>query len=286
MPFYIFAWIGSIASGLFVITAKLTSKHSISNPWLFNLLLVAITFFYTLPIAIYYNAGLPNNWVPIVLASIFLTLFNIFWIFATYALDVTVMTPLFSFRGVFAVLIGLLFLGEKLNFNQWFFIFIILIAGIFTSIDEKFNLKSFFKLSVLIAIVAMLCLAIYNAFIKVSLQYNSLWTNNLWIAFLNTLIILFTFPLFKKDLKKINSQHILPIGIMGLFSTFIEFAANAAYKVNLGISSLIMNLPFSMVLAFIFSVVAPKLLEKHSLKVYAIRFGAALVMIVCAMQLT
>jgi len=286
MPYYIYAWIGAVASGLIVITAKLTSKHSISNPWFFNFLLVLVTLFFTIPPALIYKAGLPVSWLPIVLAAIFSTLFNIFWIFSTYALDVSVLAPLFNFRAVFAVIIGGLFLNESLTSHQMSFVLIILIAGILASMDEKFSLRSFFKRSTIIGLFTMLFLASSGAFIKISLVKNSLWTNNLWIAIINAIFLIPTATLFYKDLKKIKISYILPIGAMGILSTITEFSANIAYGVNLGISSLIMNTPFSMIIAFLFSIFAPKLLEKHSLKIYAIRFTATFIMIYCAIQLT
>ncbi len=285
MPFYFFAWIGAVASGLIVITAKLTSKHSISNPWLFNFLLVTVTLFFTIPFAIVFHAGIPRSWTPIFLAAVFSTLFNILWIFSTYSLDVSVLTPLFNFRGVFALLIGTAFLGERLTLQQLFFAVIILIAGIFTSMDEKFSLRSFFKRSIAIGLLTVFFLAINNAFIKVSLQKNTLWTNNFWIAIFNIFFLIPTVSLFQKDLKRLRIKQILPIGVMGIFSTITEFSANVAYGVNLGITSLIMNTPFSMILAFLFSIFAPKLLEKHSIKVYAIRFTATAVMIIAALKI-
>ncbi len=93
-------------------------------------------------------------------------------------------------------------------------------------------------------------------------------------------------PLFKKEFRKLDVTHILPVGAMGIFGTISGFAANAAYKTNLGITSLIMNIPISMIFAFLFSVFAPKLLEKHTLKIYAIRFVSTAVMIYAAVQLT
>jgi drug/metabolite transporter (DMT)-like permease len=286
MPFYIYAWIGALTSGLFVITAKLTSKHSISNPWLFNCLLVLVTLFFTVPASLFNHAGMPVSWWPIILASLFLTLFNIFWIFSTYALDVSTLTPLFNFRGVFAVLLGFLFLNERFSQNQIVYIGIILIAGMFSSMDEKFSLKSFFRKKIFIGILTTLFLAVYNVFVKVSLATDTIWTTNLWIAIINCAFLLPTLPMFYKDMKKVNSGHILPIGMMGIFATVTDFAANIAYGVNVGISSLIMNTPFSMILAFMLSIFAPKLLEKHSLKIYAIRFGATAIMIWSVMQLT
>lgn len=286
MPFYIYAWIGAITSGLIVITAKLTSKHSVSSPWLFNFLLVVVTLLFTIPPALIYHAGLPNSWWPIIFAAIFSTLFNIFWIFSTYALDVSTLTPIFNFRAVFAVLIGVFFLGEKLSLTQLLYVAVILITGMFSTMDEKFSLRSFFKRTVVIGLFTMLFLALNNTFIKISLEKNSLWTNNLWIAIINLIFLVPTVPLFYRELKKLNVGHILPIGAMGIFSTITEFTANVAYGVNLSITSLIMNMPFSMIFAFLFSVFAPKLLEKHTLKIYAIRFVSTAIMIYAAIQLT
>lgn len=286
MPYYFYAWIGALASGLIVVTAKLASKHAIHNPWLFNFLLVVVTLLFTIPPALAYKATFPTNWLPIILAALFSTAFNIFWIFSTYALDVSTLAPLFNIRGVFAVLIGTMFLKETLTLEQVPYIALILIAGIFVSVDEKAVLRSFFSKSILIAILAMLSLTLSSSFIKLSLVNNSLWTNNLWIALINALLLLPTFTLFKKELPKLNLDHVLPVGAMGVFSTITEFSANVAYGVNVGITSLIMNTPFSMILAFILSLFAPNILEKHSLKIYALRFTATAVMIYSSMKLT
>ena len=41
-----------------------------------------------------------------------------------------------------------------------------------------------------------------------------------------------------------------------------------------------------MVIAFAFSTFAPQLLEKHTVRIYAIRFTAAAIMIVAAIELS
>lgn len=130
MSYFLYAWVGAIASGLSVVTAKLTSKHSVSNPWLFNFLLVLVTLLFTIPLALIYKAGMPVSWAPIIWAAVFSTLFYIAWIFSTYALDVSTLTPLFNLRGIFAVLIGSLFLNESFSQNQLIYVAIILVAGV------------------------------------------------------------------------------------------------------------------------------------------------------------
>lgn len=286
MPYYFYALLGSAVSGLFVIVAKLTSKYSIKNPWLFNFLLTIVSLLFILPAAIYYDATFPNDWIAIIFSAIFATLFNIFYIFSNYELDVSTFMPLFNFRGIFAVLIGITFFGEKLTPYKLFFVGVIIIAGIFSSMDEKFKIKSFFRFSIATGILTTLFLAVNNAFTKMALVNNSIWTTSLWIAILNVVMLIPTIYLFKKDLKKLDIAHVLPVGLMGLFGTLGGFLANLAYKSNLTVSSLIMNMPFSMIYAFLFSIFAPKLLERHTLKIYMIRFASVIIMIWATMQLT
>ncbi|MFA6391084.1 MAG: DMT family transporter, partial [Patescibacteria group bacterium] len=271
---------------LFVITAKLTSKHSIKNPWLFNFLLAAVTLLFTAPPAIYYHAVLPNGWLLVILTGFFATLNTIFYIFSNANLDVSVFMPLYNFRNIFTLLIGFLFFGERFPAFKLFYIGLIIIAGVFTSLDEKFSLKSFFKITIAIGLLTVLFSAINSALTKAVLINNDLWTTNLWIAIINFVLLIPTIPLFKKDLKKLDAAHITPIALMGLFFTLSFFAANKGYEGNYSVTSLIMVMPFSMIFAFMFSIFAPKLLEKHTLKIYAIRFSSAAVMIWAAMQLT
>jgi drug/metabolite transporter (DMT)-like permease len=286
MPFYVYAWIGAIFGGFFVITAKLTSKHAISNPWLFNFLLSLVVLLFTLPAAIYYHAVIPNNWTMIIIAAIFLTLTNIFYIFSNKSLDVSVFMPLYNFKSIFAVLIGIIFFRENIAINKLFFVGVIFVAGILTSLDEKFSLKSFFKVTIAVGLATVFFNTLLNAFTKTAMLSNSVWTATLWTAILNFIFVIPTIPLFKNEIKKLNFSHIIPVGLMGLFDAIGILASNKAYQGNLGISSLIMNTPFSMIFAFLFSVFAPKLLEKHTLKIYAIRFVSTAIMIYAALQLS
>jgi drug/metabolite transporter (DMT)-like permease len=286
MPFYIYAWIATILAGCFVIIAKLTSKRSITNPWLFNFLLTIVTFVITVPIALFNHAGLPNNWLPIILAAFFYTLFNTFYFISNKNLDVSIFMPLFNFRSIFAVILGAVFFKETFSGLSVIFIIIIFIAGIFSSMDEKFSFKSFFKKTIAIGLFTTLILAINNAFTKQALISNSLWTTNLWTSIFNVLFIIPTVSLFKKDLNLLKVNHIFPVSLMGLLYTLSGFASTIGYKGNLAITTMIMNVPVSMILALLFSVFAPKLLEKHTLKIYAIRFSSAAIMIWAAMQLS
>lgn len=286
MPFYIYAWSASIVSAFFVITAKLTTKHSISNPWLFNFILTLVTMVFMVPVALMNHAGIPSDWLPIILTAVFSTLFYATWVYATYLLDITTLSPLFNFRVIFTVIFGAMFLGEQFLPSQTVFVAAIIIAGVFSSMDEKFNVKSFFRRSTVIGISSALFLAIANIFTKFAAMNNDFWTMNLWIGVLKVIFVLPTIPLFYKEIKKININHIFPVGMMGIFETASVILATRAFSVNVAITSMIMNIPFSMIIVFALSFFAPKLLEKHTLKIYAIRFAAAGIMIWSAMQLT
>jgi drug/metabolite transporter (DMT)-like permease len=286
MPYYIFAWLACFTSACTVIITKLTSKHSIANPWLFNFLWSSVILLLTLPVALISGAGMPKDLPPIILGGIFAALWNIFYIQSMYKIDVTTLSPLFNFRLIFALLLGSIFFQEQLTTSQFQLFGLILLGGIFASSDEKLKLSGFFKPNIGIGLLAMLFLAVNNAFIKLALVNNDLWTANLWMAVVTLVTLIPTINFFKKDASKITKKQLFPVFLMGLLQLVTNAAANFAYSKNLTINSLIMAVPLSMVIAFLFSIFAPKLLEKHTLKIYLIRFSSAIIMIWAALQLS
>jgi len=286
IPYYIFAWIASTSAALTILTSKFTSKYAIKNPWLFNFLWMFVVLLFTIPSSLANHAGLPHAWGFIFLASLFAVLWNIFFILSLYRLDVSTLSPLFNFRSVFAVILGVILFNEHLSSQQFVFFIAIFIAGIFATIDEKFDLRVFFRSSTLIGILAMLFLAINNVLIKFVMAQNDVWTGNLWMSIITFLMLIPTIPLFRKELTKIRFKQILPVGGMGILQTITNVTANIAYGVNVGITSLIMAVPVSFILVFFLSLFVPSLLEKHTIKVYVVRFSAALVMIYFAVRLT
>lgn len=286
MSYIFFAWVASLSSALVVVVSKLTSKHSIKNPWLFNFLWSLVVLILTLPLPFINNATFPHNWLPIILTGVFSALFYIFYTLSIYRLDVSTISPLFNFRTLFAVLLGLLFLSEQFTSYQLMLAMGIIIAGIFATIDEKFSIQSFFNSSVGIALIAMVFLALRDATTKWASIYDDVWTVNLWVNVVGIIVILPTINFFKNDFKKINIRQLRPLALMSFFQLITNFSLTTALAVNVGITSIIMSIPFSMILAVLFSTFAPKLLEKHSLKIYAIRFAAAIIMIYGALQLS
>src|SRR3989344_1579835 len=160
-----FAWLASLMYGLEAITGKLTSKHVIQNPYLFNFFWAFFILILTIPVALINGVTVPAHWGYIIIASFFYALSGVLYVLALYKLDVSVIAPLFSFRTAMAVILGALFLGEVLLTRQYVLIGIIFVFGIFVSIDEKSALRSFFTRGTAIALFAMLALVLMAIFI-------------------------------------------------------------------------------------------------------------------------
>lgn len=246
---------------------------------LFSLIITAI-------LAINNNVGWPVVWSNVIFAGLFYSLFGIFYILGLSRLDVSVFSPLFNFRVITGVLLGAIFLGEQLALWQLMLVSLIFIAGMFVSVDEKLTLKSFFKKNIAIAILSTVFYSFGNVFMNKAIAQNGYWSSSLFVAAANQVFLLATVYFFAKDIGQVRLKSLGATMAMSLALAIADLSANKAYAVNVGISSLITALPISMIIAFILSFIYPKLLEKHTLKVYAIRFTAAAVMILSALKLS
>ncbi len=285
MPFEIYAWIATLSSGLVAVSQKLTSKHSIKNPWLLNFFFTLFILLFLLPLGLINHVGFPREWQNIFFSAFFDEMFWILFIISLYKLDVSVITPLFNFRSIFSVFLGIFFLGEVLRLQQVLLIILIIGCGFFVAIDEKFKLTSFFKPVIALILTAMLALALNGFFINKAAVHNTFWQITVWEVVFSQLLLLFTVPLFMKDLKKVKFDQYAILLAIALLEVFYKLSANKAFSSNLVVTAVIISLPASMIIAFLFSVFAPTLLEKHSLKVYLIRFAAAALMIFASFHL-
>jgi drug/metabolite transporter (DMT)-like permease len=286
MPFYVFAWIADCLYGLSSITGKLSSKHQLRNPWQLNFIWGTLSCILILPFAIWYGVRLPVHWGPLLVFGIVSSISGTLYILSLNNLDISVLAPLYSFRPVFSVLLGYVLFHEQLTVTQLALTGVIIVAGLFASMDEHLSLRSFFHKFIVLALVAVFCSAIQGAATKYALEYEGFWEVTLWGSVLSMVPILLTVPLFWKDLRKtpIRKYNVLLTTVV--ISTLGFFAANKAYAINVGITSVIMSVPTSMLMAFLFSVFAPKILEKHSKKVYLIRFSATAIMVLAALRLS
>ncbi len=286
MSYILAAWIASVSFGLVSITAKLTSKYQISNPWVFTFLWHLFTLVLTIPISIVNGAYIPNAWINIAAAGIFYTLFEIFYVLSIQRLDVSAMIPLFNLRTVIGAVLSAFILKEFYTMPEYALMGLIVIAGLFVTMDEKFSLRSFFTKKIFFMIMTVTFLAIYSIFVNKAVNEFGLWTASVWMYGVGQIFLLPTILFFYKELPKLQFTHVSSLFLMAIFGTIGFLTENLALSGNITLSTIISSLPLSMILAFLFSVFAPKLLEKHTLKVYAIRFAAAAVMIGATLKLT
>lgn len=285
VPFYIFAWATSILYGVEAILVKLVGKHSIPNPWLFNFIWTFFIVLFTVPTAIANGVGIPHDWTYVFWGSIFYAAASLFYILGIYKLDVSIVGPLFNFRTAISVILGALFLGEILTMKQYILIAIIFMFGIVVSLDEKFSIRSFFRAGVGMLLLCIFSIAITGVFIKKAIPTIGYWETTLWLAVLGQVWLLGTLPLFKKDLLSISPRQYGFAAVTAGIETLGMLASNAAYATNISISTAIISLPFSLIFAFVFSRISPKLLENHTFKVYMVRFVGAAIMVLAALNL-
>jgi len=286
MPYYVFAWIATSANALGGVIGKLSTKHQISNPWLFNFVWSLLITVFTLPFALAAHPSWPTHWGPLWLMGFFSMAAGLLFVFMLYAIDVSIIGPMFSLRTAVSVILGVLLFHERLFGSQLVLILLILVGGVVITVDERFSVKSFFNRSIALALITITCSSIYGATVKYAMQFESYWSVTMWGNILAQVLLLPTIWFFRMDIRKIKWHQWSGVVGHSIFSTIGSAAQNAAYAVNIGISTAIMAVPLSMIFAIVFSVFAPKLLEKHTPKVYAIRLAGAIVMILAAIRLS
>lgn len=284
--YILYAWITNIFYGLSTLAGKFSSKNQIKNPWQLNFIWCSFLGLFTVPFAFIYKIGLPTHWGPMLLFSLFNALSSLFWILSLHAMDVSILSPLYSFRIVFSLFFGVLFFREHLTSFQYILITILCFAGIFVSMDEHSKLKSFFHSRTILAFFAVLTSAIFGATTKYAMKYDGYWEVTVWGNVFAQIMLLWTIPLFWKDFKKTPLKKYQGL-IISAIAAFVAFlTGNIAYAINVSITSAILSVPVSMIMVLVVAMFAPAFLEKHTLKIYVIRIVAAGVMLVAALRLS
>lgn len=282
-----FAWIASLTYGFYSLTAKLIGHYRLPNVYQFSFFSLLFNAVVISSIALYNGAAIPQAWDFIIVAGITMALGSVLYLTALKNLDLSVIGPLFNIRTVITIILGMVFLGETFSPSQGWIAMIIIATGFFATMDEKFSLKSFFSPSVAIGLLFMLVLSVQTIFINRAVDQSEYWSAVMWmslIAAATSLIVLF--PKFKESLKTTPLKSYLPVALLAILGGVGDLAAYKAFSENVGISSIIISLPLSMIMAFALSFWKPNLLEKHPLKVYLVRFTAAAIMIWGSLQLS
>ena len=265
---------------------KLTAKYVVKNPLTFNFYLTLFEFIFVLPSLFSNQITFPSliDFKYIFLTSLTITIAMILYFFVLYHIDASVIGPLYNFRIFFSILLSTIFLHEILNPTYYLWIGILTIGGFFVTFNEKTKLKSFFQKPVFIFLIYVFGLALMSIFINKGVNISGYWNFTFWYKVISFILVLFTIPFFKKDFK-VSRKQFSTISIISLIGFLGTLFANQAFSINVTIPTAIFSIPGSMIIIFILSRLKPDLLEKHSLKVYTIRFFAASIMIFAAFQL-
>jgi drug/metabolite transporter (DMT)-like permease len=285
LPFQFFAWAASIAYMVETIQAKFISKHKIENPWLFNFVWLVFLLIMNTVVCLWAGATVPHVWGNVILVGIFFALGMSLFTLANYKLDVSVLTPLSNFHTIFVVILGVLFLNENLSSLQLSLIVIMFIAAMLVTYDENFSLKSFFNKGVFISLASMLCYALMAMFLKKASAEVPFWTLNLWYFFIGAVLMMFTLPLFKNDIKSLNKNQLWNVLFLSLAGTVATLLANKAYTSNISISGAIIYIPLSVIVVMLLSSFFPKFLEHHTWKVYLVRIISTAVLVYAGIML-
>ncbi len=286
MSYIFYAWLTSITYGLGALVGKLASKYHIKNPYLYNFIWATLTFLFIVPFAWLGHVGLPKDWNSMLWLGLANAVSSIFFILAFYAVDLSILSPLSNMRAPVTAIFGVLLFHESLSLLQWSLIGLLFAAGLFIHVDEKMSLKAFWSKSTLLVFAWIPTSVWFNTMIKVASIHNGYWEVAFWSNLLMVVFLLPTLPLFVRDLKKTPVKNYLGIAInTALWTAGLLFSIKAL-AVNVSISVAIISLPIAMVLTMGLAFISPKLLEKHSFKIYAIRLAAAAIMFAAALGLS
>lgn len=289
MPYYLFAWIASLAYALETIAGKLIGTHEVKNPYLLNFLWSFFILLLTLPFALSYHVTLPVAWGNIILAALLYAASGILYLTVLQKLDISIITPLLNLRVILSVMLGVFFLGESYSLSSYLLMAVAVLAGFFVALDEKFSFRSFFRKGIILLILEIFVLSFYYFFVGKAVAETGFWEASLWVDILAQLFLLLTIPFFYKDFRQLKRKNLGGIFMMAVLGTIGVLTANKAVSENMGISNLILSLPLSMVMVILLALFFPKkaqLLEKHTLRVYITRLLATAVMLAATLKLT
>ncbi|MBI4973997.1 hypothetical protein HZC27_05285 [Candidatus Roizmanbacteria bacterium] len=286
MSYVIYAWASSITYGLGSIIGKLATKYHINNPWLYNIVWAFLTLIFIAPVAITQHVGFPQEWSTIILLGLASAVSSIAFTMAFYAIDLSILSPLSNMRAPITALFGVLLFHESLSLIQWALIGLLFFAGLFIHVDENMSLKTFWTKATLLAFIWILSSVWFNSMIKVASVHNGFWEVSLWSSIITVLLLMPTIPLFIKDIKKTPIKNYSGVALCTILYTAGLLFSIRALAINVSISMAIISVPLTLILTMLLSFIAPKLLEKHSLKIYLIRLTAATIMFTAALWLS
>jgi len=273
-PYVFFSILAAISFALSTLIIKFTSKHRISNSWvlLFYYYLGLVPSLFLIPLI--FKVDFPEGgWVFVVLYAFAFFLGSIFFTKALYRLDASTIAPFYHLQSLFIIILAFFFLNERFSFEKYLFGIMMIIGSLFITLDEKMNIKTYFKIGVLLIVMQQFFHAISNIFAGFALKQMNSFTFIFWGDLVAVSFVFLLIPFVGASKFKVSFNQIKPLLISGFFSTIGATSLFTAFMFNITISSILSLLasPIVFVLAVIASIVKPNLLEHHSLRVYIVR---------------
>lgn len=141
MGFIAFAWFSSSTYAIGSVIGKISTKHHIANPWLYNWVWYILTIVFIIPFAVANRVGLPQDWPSMLHLGVANAVSGTLFVLAFYAVDLSVLSPLSNLRTPVAALIGALIFREALTPMQQILIAVVFLAGLLIQYEEKFSLR-------------------------------------------------------------------------------------------------------------------------------------------------
>lgn len=161
-----FAFLALFLFALDTVTQKLTTKYLIKNPLVFNFYFYPFALLFILPILLTKKVVVPFDFSNIALAAFFNVAAYLFYVFALYKIDVSIISPMYNLRIVFSTLLAIIVLGELLPIYKYAWLVVVIVAGFFVAIDERMTLKSFFQKPIFLLVFYFLGLSLCQLLLK------------------------------------------------------------------------------------------------------------------------
>ncbi len=278
--------LAALSSGLFFalngLAYKAANKHAFTDPlrlltiiYLLQLLISLSVF----PLAeIYFVPGQETNFVLFVLsffaASVLVGL-------SLPGLDASVFMPLFNLQLVFTSVFAFLLLGERFPPVSYLLMGLIVLGGVLISFDESSSLRLGKELLPFVAGLILYGLSdslggrLIGSFGAINLRF--------WMGLGLALLSLILIPFFKVREKMAMNKLLFPF-LTAFFGFLALVFLTTGFNYSVALSQALARLSggYTLVIILILARFFPKFLEKHSLKVYAVRLVGCLVMVTSA----
>lgn len=282
MPIYLlFSFLAAFLFSLQYLFEKLTAKYAIKTRTglLFYVYFAFMPFALLVPLFV--NITWPSQaWGPIWRSSFCYFVGNFLFFTAIFKTDVSVFAPILQLQTPFVAILAFLFLKERFSVTSYIWVGLMIMGAVSVAYEEKIRFQAFFHRAVLLIVGSTFFYALSDLYAGFALRDINPWNFIFWSTFVNMVWVL-PFILFDAPSLRISFRQFCPMLLVSFFGAAGYTSLLKAYQYNLTLSNAFALLasPIVLVITVLISRFKPKLLERHTAKVYFIRaIGVALIL--------